>query len=110
MAPRTGDGLGVPERLLVTLPAPCIGHPLLGDVPCPAEGTFTLWGVIEKEDGSPMAVLATVCPKHVGAAQHWLESLTQGDPIERWATTTFFEHEEVARSSGLEWNRLMRIA
>lgn len=110
MVSRAGDGLGVPERLLVTLPAPCLGHPLLGHVPCPSEGTVTLWGIIEHDDGSPMPVLVTVCPKHASPVQHWLKTLGRGDPIERWATSTFFEHEEQARASGLDWFRLNRSA
>lgn len=110
MAPRVGDGLGLPERLQVELPAPCIGHPLLGNVPCPAEGSLTLWGVVEDDEGAPMPVLVTVCPKHASPVQHWLETLGNRDPIERWSTATFFENDDIVIASGLDWHRLTRIA
>lgn len=109
MASHGRNGLGASERLLVELPAPCIGHPLRGNVTCPREGTLTLWGVIEKADGSPLPVLVTACDRHVGPVQHYLETLGP-DPIERWATSTFFEHAQSFRDSGLDWHRLTRIA
>ncbi len=109
MATNGRNGLGAAERLQVTLPAPCIGHPLLGNVACPNEGTLIFVGVMAKEDGSPMPFLCTSCPEHATAVGHWLQEHSP-DPVDRWATRTFFEHAQIFEDSGLDWHRLTRVA
>lgn len=100
------DAFGAASRLGVTLPAPCIGHPLAGPYTCDNEGTVLLSTIIVGDDGGPVPVLITACPEHVNAVAHWLEAQGIGDGVDRWATRTFFEHADVFEQSGLDWHVL----
>lgn len=109
MAPSQRSGLGIPQHLALRAPAVCVGHPLHQNPSCTASASVTLWGLVENDHGGPMAVLVTVCPKHSRAVEHYLQGMNP-DFIERWATSTFFEKSKLFEDSGIEWNRLMRIA
>lgn len=102
-----GRALGVQPRPGIELPAPCIGHVLgKGVGSCSREGTITLLGIIEADDGGPMPVIVTVCPSHVRGARLYLEKLGRGDDIATFATSTFAENFEIVRRSGVEPWRL----
>lgn len=73
---------------------------------CDQEGTVLLQALLVAEHGEPLPVLMTACPEHVNAVAHWLEVHGDGDPIERWATSTFFEHAQLWEDSGIDWHVL----
>lgn len=101
------NAFGAAERLGVVLPAPCVGHPLKDQAyNCANEGTVLLSTIIADEHGLPMPVLITVCPQHVRATEHWLKTQGIGDPVDRWAVSTFFEHASIFESAGVDWHVL----
>jgi hypothetical protein len=101
------NAFGAAERLGVTLPAPCIGHPLRDGVgSCDRASTVLLSTIIVGEDGGPVPVLITACAEHVNAVAHWLEVQGIGDGVDRWSINTFFEHARIFEESGLDWHVL----
>lgn len=101
-----GFVVGLPE-LVLDGSARCVGHPLRNDFgSCPNHGSVTLMAVLVRDDGGPMPVLVTVCPKHVRPVRHWLEAQGIGDPVETWATVTLGENLGIVQESGLDWHVL----